>query len=164
MAMNKEKVQKYLRRMFFPRYSATKEERQVMLNYVIVDFMLPLDEELYEDARERRWREFNSILDELLDEYNEGVFQYRRKGFVEHYDNPLCSPMLRWNEKYLTPELEDYTPIIAIQDLMDRKYVVCAISSEKTGMWLMQMERTPVVVAQYNSLDAMVRDGWSVGS
>ena len=29
---------------------------------------------------------------------------------------------------------------------------------------LMQLERTPVVVAQYDSLDEMVRDGWCVGS
>ena len=29
---------------------------------------------------------------------------------------------------------------------------------------LMQLERTPVVVAQYESLDEMVRDGWCVGS
>jgi hypothetical protein len=28
----------------------------------------------------------------------------------------------------------------------------------------MQKERTPVVVAQYDSLDEMVRDDWCVGS
>lgn len=84
--------------------------------------------------------------------------------FAEHYDSPMFSPQLRWNEKYLTPELEEYNTIIAINDLVNRKYVVCAIPKEKVKFMLMQMSRTDIVVAEYSSLDEMVLDGWRMGT
>ena len=83
--------------------------------------------------------------------------------FKEHYDSPIFSPQLKWNEKYKTPELQDYTPIIAINDLVHYNYVVCAIPNEKVEFMLIQLNRTDKVLAEYDSLKAMVEDGWCMG-
>ena len=84
--------------------------------------------------------------------------------FRKHYDKPIFSPMLRWNKKYKTSELKNYTPIIAINDLVERNYVVCAIPNEKVEMFLMQITRTDKVLAKYDSLEKMVEDGWCMGT
>lgn len=84
--------------------------------------------------------------------------------FKEHYDSPVFSPQLKWNEKYKTAELQDYTPIIAIKDLLDNNYVVCAIPNEKVEYLLCQFNRTDKVIAEYDSLEAMVEDGWCMGT
>ena len=86
------------------------------------------------------------------------------KYFNERYEEVICSPQLKWNEKYKTPELEDYTPIIAIKDLVDYNYVVCAIPKEKVTYMLSQYERTDKVLAEYDSLEAMVEDGWCMSN
>ena len=86
------------------------------------------------------------------------------KYFGENYENPRFSPQLKWNEKYKTPELQDYTPIIAIMDLVNYNYVVCAIPNEKVEFLLMQFNRTDKVLAEYDSLEEMVEDGWCMGT
>lgn len=86
------------------------------------------------------------------------------KYFGENYENPRFSPQLKWNEKYKTPELQDYTPIIAIMDLVKYNYVVCAIPNEKVEFLLMQFNRTDKVLAEYDSLEEMVEDGWCMGT
>lgn len=98
-------------------------------------------------------------LDDVLEE-----IECRKKEFKEHYDSPIVSPQLRWNKKYKTTELEKFTPIIAINDLVNRNYVVCAIPNKKVEMFLMQDSRTDKVIAEYNSLEEMVEDGWRMGS
>lgn len=98
-------------------------------------------------------------LDDVLEE-----IERRKQEFKEHYDSPIVSPQLRWNKKYKTPEFEGCIPIIAINDLVDRKYVVCAIPNEEVEMFLMQLTRTDKVIAEYNSLEEMVDDGWRMGS
>ncbi len=84
--------------------------------------------------------------------------------FKKHYDEPMFSPLLKWNDKYKTPELEGYTPIIAINDLVKYNYVVCAIPNEKVEFMLMQLNRTDKVIAEYKSLEEMVEDGWRMGT
>ena len=84
--------------------------------------------------------------------------------FREHYDSPICSPQLKWNEKYKTAELQDYTPIIAIMDLVNYNYVVCAIPNEKVKFMLIQLNRTDKVLAEYDSLEEMIEDGWCMGT
>ena len=86
------------------------------------------------------------------------------KYFKQQYEEPMYSPQLKWNVKYKTPELEDYTPIIAIKDLLGNNYVVCAISNEKVEYLLCQFNRTDKVLAEYDSLEAMVEDGWCMGT
>lgn len=98
-------------------------------------------------------------LDDVLEE-----IECRKNEFKEHYDSPIVSPQLRWNKKYKTTELEKYTPIIAINDLVEGNYVVCAIPNEEVEMFLMQLTRTDKVIAEYNSLEEMVDDGWRMGS
>jgi hypothetical protein len=98
-------------------------------------------------------------LDDVLEE-----IESRKQEFKEHYDNPIVSPQLRWNKKYKTTELENYTPIIAINDLVERNYVVCAIPNEKVEFMLMHLPRTDKVIAEYSSLEEMVNDGWRMGS
>ncbi len=97
-------------------------------------------------------------LDDVLKE-----IECRKKEFKKHYDEPMFSPMLRWNKKYKTSELKNYTPIIAINDLVKRNYVVCAIPNENVKMFLMQLDRTDKVLAEYDSLEKMVEDGWRMG-
>ena len=84
--------------------------------------------------------------------------------FKEHYDSPVCSPQLKWNEKYKTAELQDYTPIIAIMDLVNYNYVVCAIPNEKVKFMLCELNRTNKVLVEYDSLEEMIEDGWRMGS
>lgn len=98
-------------------------------------------------------------LDDVLEE-----IERRKQEFKEHYDSPIVSLQLRWNKKYKTTELEKYTPIIAINDLMNRNYVVCAIPNKKVEFMLMQLNRTDKVLAEYDSLEKMVEDGWCMGS
>lgn len=86
------------------------------------------------------------------------------KYFGENYENPRFSPQLKWNEKYKTPELQDYTPIIAIMDLVNYNYVVCAIPKEKVKFMLCELNRTDKVLAEYDSLEEMVEDGWCMGT
>ena len=86
------------------------------------------------------------------------------KMFKEQYDEPMYSPQLKWNVKYKTPDLEDYTPIIAIMDLVDNNYVVCAVPNEEVKFMLCQLYRTDQVLAAYESLEAMVQDGWCMGT
>lgn len=86
------------------------------------------------------------------------------KMFKKHYDNPVFSPRLRWNEKYKTPEFEGYTPIIAINDLVHYNYAVCAIPNEKVEFALMQFNRTDKLLAEYSSLEEMLEDGWCMGT
>ena len=86
------------------------------------------------------------------------------KYFGENYENPRFSPQLKWNEKYKTPELQDYTPIIAIMDLVKYNYVVCAIPKEKVKFMLCELNRTDKVLAEYDSLEEMVEDGWCMGT
>lgn len=97
-------------------------------------------------------------LDDVLEE-----IESRKQEFKEHYDNPIVSPQLRWNKKYKTTELENYTPIIAINDLVKSNYVVCAIPNEKVEFMLMHHPRTDKVIAEYSSLEEMVNDGWRMG-
>ena len=84
--------------------------------------------------------------------------------FKRHFDEPICSPQLKWNEKYKTPELQDYTPIIAIMDLVNYNYVVCAIPKEKVKFMLCELNRTNKVLVEYDSLEEMIEDGWRMGS
>ena len=100
-------------------------------------------------------RSFDDIVEEI---------ESRKKDFKEHYDSPVFSPHLKWNKKYKTPELENHTPIIAINDLVEHNYVVCAIPDEKDEMFLMQIPRTDKVIAKYSSLEEMIEDGWRMGS
>lgn len=90
--------------------------------------------------------------------------KWQLKLFKEHYDNPMFSPQLKWNEKYKTSEFEGYTPIIAINDLVHYNYVVCAIPDEKVEFMLMHLPRTDKVIAEYSSLEEMVEDGWCMGT
>ena len=86
------------------------------------------------------------------------------KYFKQQYEEPMYSPQLKWNVKYKTPELKDYTPIIAIMDLVDNNYVVCAVPNEEVKFMLCQLYRTDQVLAAYESLEAMVQDGWCMGT
>lgn len=162
--MDKENVKNYLWNYFFPITSASQEERKGMYRGAIEYGYLHYESGLTEWERKQQWEEFDRLIDEMIKDYAKSVLERRKKDFSQCYDQPMFSPQLRWNKKYLTPEMEVFTPIIAINDLVDYKYVVCAIPDDKVEFMLMQQERTPVVVAQYDSLDEMVRDGWCVGS
>ena len=86
------------------------------------------------------------------------------KYFKQQNEEPMYSPQLKWNEKYKTPDLEDYTPIIAIMDLVNYNYVVCAIPNEKVEFMLCELNRTNKVLVEYDSLEEMIEDGWRMGT
>lgn len=162
--MNKEKITRFLKNEGISLPHSYEKERRGLYNYAIeCEYLQPM-ENLSESEWERQWKEFNQIIDEMEVEYARYIYDKRYGEFKQHYDTPICAPLLRWNKKYHKPELKEFTPIIAINDLCDYKYVVCAIPNEKVEFMLMQIERTPVVVAEYTKLEDMVRDGWCVGS
>ena len=86
------------------------------------------------------------------------------KYFKQQYEEPMFSPQLKWNVKYKTPDLEDYTPIISIMDLVNYNYVVCAIPNEKVEFMLCELNRTNKVLVEYDSLEEMIEDGWRMGT
>ncbi len=79
----------------------------------------------------------------------------------KHYDSPMVSPLMRWNEKYLTENFKGMIPYICINDLVNYKYAICAIPKEEVSMMLMEMNRRNVV-KEYDSLESMVTDGWRI--
>lgn len=161
--MDKERVKNFLKN-YLPMEFVSDEDKRAMYKATIEYGYLHYEGDLSEGERKRQREEFEDIIDEMMKQYAEKEFNRQRSLFAEHYDAPMVSPQLRWNEKFLTPELENYTPIIAIDDLVNYNYVVCAMPNEKVGYMLMQLKRTPVVIAQYDSLDEMVSDGWRMGS
>lgn len=161
--MNKERVKHFLQD-YLPMEFVSDEDRKSMYHSAITYDYLHSEANLSEGECQRQWKEFNDIVDEMNLQYKRAAFNRQRALFAEHYDAPIVSPMLHWNEKYHKPEFEGYTPIIAINDLVKHKYVICAIPNEKVEFMLMQLERTPDVVAQYESLDDLVRDDWRMGS
>jgi hypothetical protein len=79
----------------------------------------------------------------------------------EVYDDAMYAPLLRWNMKFKTKEFDGMTPYICIKDICDYKYVVCAIPDENVTMMLQEFSRREVI-AEYNSIEEMVEDGWQL--
>ena len=81
------------------------------------------------------------------------------KLFKQVYDDAMYAPLLRWNIKFKTAQLNGMTPYICINDICNYKYVVSAIPDEEVTMMLQERFRRNVI-AEYNSLEEMVEDGW----
>ncbi len=79
----------------------------------------------------------------------------------EVYDDAMYAPLLRWNMKFKIKEFDGMTPYICIKDICDYKYVVCAIPDENVTMMLQEFSRREVI-AEYNSIEEMVEDGWQL--
>ena len=84
--------------------------------------------------------------------------------FKEVYEDAMYAPLLRWNPKYETEDFAGMVPYICIKDICDYNYVVCAIPNVVVNK---QLEKGPLqemsrrkVIAEYNSLEEMVKDGW----
>ena len=139
-----------------------KDTQSVLLNILIYITdncsVIDLKQMIADGIKDFREDVVIRTLDDVLKE-----IECRKKEFKKHYDLPIVSPQLRWNKKYKTSELENYTPIIAINDLVKYNYVVCAIPNEMVEFRLMQLNRTDKVLAEYDSLEKMVEDGWRMG-
>lgn len=83
--------------------------------------------------------------------------------FKEVYDDAKYAPLLRWNMKFKTKDFDGMIPYICIKDICDYKYVVCAIPDEEVTMMLQEFSRREVI-AEYNSIEEMVEDGWILDS
>ena len=79
--------------------------------------------------------------------------------FKEVYEDAMYAPLLRWNPKYQTSQFAGMTPYICIDDICDYKYVVCAIPNKDVTPMLQERFRRNVI-AEYDSLEEMVEDGW----
>ncbi len=79
--------------------------------------------------------------------------------FKQVYDDAKYAPFVRWNPKYKTEKYNGMTPYICIDDIVNYKYVVCAIPDEEVKMMLQEQHRRNVIV-EYNSIEEMVEDGW----
>lgn len=90
-------------------------------------------------------------------------FERQIRMIKEIYDCPQFSPQMHWNLKYKTEEFKNNTPYISIKDLIDYKYVICAIPDEEVEFMMMEFNRRKVV-AEYDSLEVMVADGWRLGT
>ena len=94
-------------------------------------------------------------------------FNRQVKLFKERYEEPMFSPMLKWNPKFLTAELENEIPYISISDLCSDNYCICSIPKEEAeflspGFCMMQMSRHNIIV-EYSTLEELVEDGWKMG-
>ena len=94
-------------------------------------------------------------------------FNRQMKLFKEHYEEPQFSPMLKWNTKFLTAELENEIPYICISDLCSYNYCICSIPKDKAvflidGMFMMQLNRHNIIV-EYSTLEELIEDGWKMG-
>lgn len=81
------------------------------------------------------------------------------KLFKQVYHDAMYAPLLRWNLKYKTEKYNGMTPYICIDDIVNYKYVVCAIPDEEVTMKLQEFHRRNMIV-EYNSIEEMVNDGW----
>ena len=84
--------------------------------------------------------------------------------FKDVYKDAMYAPLLKWNVKFKTEEFDGMAPYICINDICDYNYVVCAIPNEEVDK---QLQKGPLqelsrrkVIAEYNSLEDMVKDGW----
>lgn len=86
-------------------------------------------------------------------------FEREVRLFKKVYDDALYAPLVRWNPKYEKEEYNGMTPYICIDDIVNYKYVVCAIPDNEVTSKLQEYNRR-VVIAEYNSIEEMVNDGW----
>lgn len=129
-----------------------------------IEFCVLLPEDEMEELEiENNKRKVMELYIERQEELEACEHARQKKLFLEHYNSPICSPRLHWNEEYLTEELEGTVPYISIQDLVDHHYVICAIPKEETGSMMCELKRR-TVVAEYETLDELVADGWRMGS
>lgn len=124
--------------------------------------LLPEDQ-MEEWEIENRKKKFKELYFERQEELEAREHARQKELFLEHYNAPICSPQLHWNKKYLTEELEGMAPYIAIQDLVDYHYVICAIPEEETEFMMCEFKRR-TVIAEYETLDELVADGWRMGN
>jgi len=162
--INKERITEFIKNFDLELLNFSEGYRKDVYNLAIENDYLMFESDLSEYERSEQRNAFNELVDTIIKEEKKKDFEREKKMFSEHYEAPIFAPQLRWNEKYLTPELENYMPIISIMDLCKRNYVICAIPKEKVEVMLMQLERTDIVIREYSSLDAMVKDGWRMGS
>ena len=86
-------------------------------------------------------------------------FEREVRLFKQVYDLAKYAPYVRWNPKYKTEKFNEMTPYICIDDIVNYKYVICAIPDEEVTMALQELHRRNVIV-EYNSIEEMVNDGW----
>lgn len=82
--------------------------------------------------------------------------------FQRVYEDAMYAPLLRWNPKFKTNETNEFdgmTPYICLNDICNYNYVVCAIPDEEVTMMLQERFRRKVI-AKYDTLEEMVKDGW----
>lgn len=91
--------------------------------------------------------------------YTKQEYDRQKRMLKNIYDAPQFAPQFYWNAKYKTEEMKDKVPYIGIQDLLDYKYVMCAMPKKEVEMILFEFGRREVV-KEYNSLDELVEDGW----
>lgn len=95
----------------------------------------------------------------MKNEYTKQEYDRQKRMLKNIYDAPQFAPQFYWNAKYKTEEMKDKVPYIGIQDLLDYKYVMCAMPKEEVEMILFEFGRREVV-KEYDSLDELVEDGW----
>ena len=95
----------------------------------------------------------------MKNKYTKQEYGRQKRMLKNIYDMPQFAPQFYWNEKYLTEEMKDKVPYICIQDLLNYKYVICAMPKEQVEAILFEFGRHEVV-KEYNSLDELVEDDW----
>ena len=164
MYTNEESYKEHLR-----SYVGCGYRRKYLYQMEIEDGYLEPENDLSEREIDDQWEMFNRFMDELEDERRDKEYEFQKRMLEKIYDIPSYSPLMHWNEMYQTEEFDGLVPLICIKDLCDRKYVISAVPEEKVSKDIetryvpFQYQRG-VFVVEYESIDAMVRDGWRVGS
>ena len=95
----------------------------------------------------------------MKNKYTKQEYDRQKRMLKNIYECPQFAPQFYWNEKYRTEEMEDKIPYISIQDLLDYKYVICAMPQSQVEPILLEFGRHEVV-KEYSSLDELVEDNW----
>ena len=137
-----------------------------MLNLLLRPCMMVNPLQLQHKKRHTRFKSKKNCFPILMSSTKKIYMDIKREieRFKEVYEDAMYAPLLKWNLKYKTEDFDGMTPYICIKDICDYNCVVCAIPNEEVDKQLPQGPLQELsrrkVIAEYNSIEEMVKDGW----
>ena len=83
--------------------------------------------------------------------------EYQRKNIEAIYSAASMAPVFKQNSKYCINKFADLTPYISYNDVMSYKFIIRGRPSGEQNSFDAQ-ERD--IIAEYDSIESLVNDGW----
>jgi len=83
--------------------------------------------------------------------------EYQKKNLESIYNAASMAPVFKPNPKYCTGKFADLIPYISYNDVMSYKYIIRGRPTNEHNSFDAQ-ERE--IIAEYDSLENLVNDGW----